>query len=285
MSRICRFDDDRLGIVIGGEVADVSAALDAIPAVRWPYPPGDAVIANWERLGRAIERALGRAPRRPLKEVRLKSPIANPTKVIGIARNRKNLAGEATDPEVVGQPRTDADPMHLFLKANSALAGPSEGIALRFPDRRTDPEAELAIVIGRTGTQIARDRALEYVFGYAIGLDTSLRGMEPPSQRKSIDTYATLGPWIVTKDEIPDPDDVASRLEINGELAQETSTKNFAFDVRSIVANASAFYTLYPGDVIMAGTSPQFKRIVPGDRVHVWFDGIGEMTVDVRAQR
>jgi 2-keto-4-pentenoate hydratase/2-oxohepta-3-ene-1,7-dioic acid hydratase in catechol pathway len=171
----------------------------------------------------------------------------------------------------------------MFLKANSALAGPSEGIAIRFPDRRTDPEAELSIIIGRTGTDIPRDSALDYVFGYAIGLDTSLRGLELASARKSIDTYATLGPWIVTRDEISDPDNVASRLSINGKIAQEGNTSNFAFDIRTLIVNASTFFTLYPGDIIMAGSPPQFKRIVPGDCLDIFFEGIGEMQVQVRA--
>lgn len=146
-------------------------------------------------------------------------------------------------------------------------------------ERRTDPEAELAIVIGKAGTDISRERALDYVFGYSIGLDTSLRGMEPPSQRKSIDTYATLGPWIVTKDEVPDPDHVSSRLFINDTLAQEADTDNFAFDVRTIVRNISSSYTLYPGDVIMAGTPPQFQRIAPGDRIRVEFENVGDMSI------
>jgi 2,4-didehydro-3-deoxy-L-rhamnonate hydrolase len=244
--RICRFDDDRLGVVDGGDVVDVTGVLEALPAVRWPYPPGDAVVAHWDTLAPLVRTAATNGARRPLSSVRLKSPIANPTKVIGVARNRKNLEAETRDPEVVGQAREDGDPMHVFLKANSALAGASEGIAIRFPDRRTDPEAELAIVIGRTGTDIPRERALDHIFGYAIGLDTSLRGLEPPSMRKSIDTYASLGPWVVTRDEIADPDNVASRLAINGDLIQEANTKNFAFDVRAIVVHASAFFTLYP---------------------------------------
>jgi 2,4-didehydro-3-deoxy-L-rhamnonate hydrolase len=261
----------------------VSSALSALPHERWPLPLGDALMRHWARVAPGVAEALATGRRKPVSEAHFKSPIVNPTKVLGIARNRKNLEGEATDPEVVGQPRVDGDPMHFFLKATSALSGTSEGIALRFPGRRTDPEAELAIVIGRTGTDIKREDAFDHIFGYSIGLDTSLRGTELPSARKSIDTYATLGPWIVTRDEIANPDAIASTLWINNAIAQEANTDNFAFDVRTIVADASSFFTLYPGDVIMAGTPPQFKRIVAGDVVDVEFAGIGKMHVQVRA--
>lgn len=254
-----------------------------LPSVRWPYPPGDPLIAHWDRVAPQIERARATGRRTPLSAVELRAPITTPTKVIGIARNRKNLAGETLPPELVGQPRKDGDPVHMFIKAPSAVTGAAQGIVLRFLDRRTDPEAELGIVIGKTATDIPHAQALDYVFGYTIGLDVSLRGIESPSSRKSIDTYALMGPWIATRDEVPDPDRLASTLSINGKVIQEANTSNFAFDVRTLIAHASSFYTLYPGDVIMAGTPPQFEPIRPGDRVAVMFERIGEMEFPVSA--
>ncbi len=144
--KICRYDDDRLGLVDGEVVVDVSAALDVLPALRWPVPMGDFLISNWDRILPAIEAAAVAGARKPLREARLLNPITNPSKIIGIAGNRKNRAAEKLDfgPGVpTGTSRSDSDPVRMFIKANSALAGPSDGVALRFPDRRNDQEAEL----------------------------------------------------------------------------------------------------------------------------------------------
>lgn len=283
--KICRFNDDRLGIVDGDAIVDVSAALDMLPAVRWPYPPGDAVIAHWERLRPAIEAARGKGRRHAIDSVRLLSPVANPTKIIGIARNRKNLAQETLNITLSDSARKDDDPIQMFIKANSALVGPGDGVQLRFTDRRNDPEAELTVVIGRTGTDIPAERAIDHVFGYCIGLDMTLRGPESFSSRKSIDTYAVLGPWVVTRDEVPDPDNVDTSLSINGETIQSANTRDLAFDIRAIVAHASTFYTLHPGDAIMVGTPAGFAPVHAGDAMEAAFSHIGRMRVAVTAHQ
>ena len=282
--KICCFDDFRLGLIDGDIVIDVSAALSALPPRRWPYPSGDAVIANWTTLERKIPAIIADAPRHALAEVRLRSPVANPSKIIGIARNRKNLDQENLGPgNDFAKGRRESDPMHMFIKASSALVGPPDGVALRFTDRRNDPEAELAIIIGKIGTDIAEENALDHVFGYSIGLDMSLRGPEPASSRKSIDSYAVLGPWITTADEIADADNIATRLLVDGEILQDANTNQLAFGIRSIIANASTFYTLHPGDVIMAGTAASFAPIHPGSVMIADFAGLGRMEVAVRA--
>ncbi len=203
--KFCRFDDDRLGMIEGDDVIDVSAALDALPLLRWPYPPGDALCARWEAVRAAIEAALPGAARKPLAEVALRAPVANPGKIVGIARNRKNLQAENLDfvDRSDAGVRKDDDPIAMFIKANSALAGPADGVVLRFPDRRNDPEAELSVVIGKGGSDIAYDDALDHVLGYTIGLDMTMRGKESPSSRKSLDTFALIGPCVATADEIP----------------------------------------------------------------------------------
>lgn len=282
--KICCFDDFRLGLIDDGTVIDASEALSVLPRTGWPQPPGDGVIANWTAIGRRIAEIIDRAPRRGLEAVRLRSPVANPSKIIGIARNRKNLDQEELEPGngfVKG--RSESDPMHMFIKANSALVGPSDGVALRFTDRRNDPEAELAIIIGKRGTDIAEADALGHVFGYAIGLDMSLRGPEPASSRKSIDSYAVLGPWITTADEVADADNIATRLSVDGKILQDANTNQLAFGVRSIIANASTFFTLHPGDIIMAGTAASFAPIHPGSVMMADFAGLGRMEVAVRA--
>ena len=282
--KLCRFNDDRLGVIAGDDVLDVTAALEILPAARWPFPAGDALCTHWATVRPAIEAALETAPRLALADVTLKSPIANPTKIIGIARNRKNLETENLDfvsPE--SNARKDSDPIFMFIKANSAQAGVSDGVVLRFTDRRNDPEAELSIVIGKQGTDIAYKDALDYVFGYTIGLDMTLRGKESASSRKSIDTYALTGPCVTTVDEIPDPDSLGFSLSINGKLIQRSNTSELAFDIRSLIAHASTFYTLHPGDIIMAGTPVGFEPVHAGDTMDVTFDGIGSMSVAITA--
>lgn len=282
--KICRFNEQRLGLVEGDRVVDISAALSALPAMRWPVPPGDALIRHWPSIESDLRSVVETAPRLPLSDARLKSPVANPSKIIGIARNRKNLDDEVLGPEnAFAKGRGDSDPIHMFIKATSALVGPSDGVALRFTDRRNDPEAELAIIIGRGGTDIVESDAFSHVFGYSIGLDMSLRGPEPASARKSIDSYAVLGPWIATADEIPDPDNLDTRLFVDGDILQDASTSQLAFGVRQLIAHTSSYFTLYPGDVIMAGTAASFAPIHPGSVMTADFAGIGRMDVAVRS--
>ena len=282
--KICRFDSDRLGVVDGDVVIDVTAALEAMPALRWPLPAGDPLIRHWPLLKARIAAFMAGAKRIALADVSLKSPITSPSKIIGIARNRRRLADEKIDLGVVaGAARQDDDPIQMFIKAPSAIAGPSDGVALRFPDRRSDPEAELTIIIGKAGSDIRQADAMDHVFGYCIGFDMTLRGKESPSSRKSIDTYAVLGPWIVTPDELGDPDAVDTLLEVNGEVIQRSNTRELAFNMREIIAHASSFYTLHPGDVIMVGTPVGFAPVKVGDTVVADFSGIGRMEVLMRA--
>jgi 2,4-diketo-3-deoxy-L-fuconate hydrolase len=284
--KICRFDDQRLGVVEGDTVLDVTDAVKVLPPLRWPLPCYDVFIANWPSILKEIDSLKAKAPRRPLSEVRLLSPIANPNKIIGIAGNRKNRDSEVIDfgPGIeLNNTRREADPPRMFLKANSALCGCAAGVALRFLDRRTDPEAEFTYVIGKQGTDIPYERAMDYVFGYTIGIDMSLRGSEPPSTRKSIDTYAMVGPWIVTPDEVPDPNNVGFTLTVNGKILQKSNTSNMQFGVAEIISHASKFFTLYPGDIIMAGTPLGFDPSKPGDKLVAEFEHIGKMPFEIHA--
>lgn len=283
--RLCRFDDDRLGLVRDDRVLDVSEALEAIPPARWPLPQGDLLIAHLEAV-RARADALAKGARSlPLAEVKLKSPVANPSKIIAAPVNyQKHLDESRLDKEInVGQEIKTIDYYGLFLKANSSLVGPGEGVALRFPDRRTDHECELAAVIGKAGSGIPRARALDHVAGYAIGIDMSIRGSEDRSFRKSVDSYAVLGPWLVTADEIEAPGALDFTLRVNGELRQQANTRDLIYDVPKLVAYASEFYTLLPGDIIMTGTPEGVSPVVPGDVIVAEMEGIGGMEIAVRA--
>jgi 2-keto-4-pentenoate hydratase/2-oxohepta-3-ene-1,7-dioic acid hydratase in catechol pathway len=173
----------------------------------------------------------------------------------------------------------------IFLKSNSAIVGPSEGIPLRFPDRINEHEIELVVVIGKQGTDIPKAKAKDYIAGYTLGLDMTTRGGEDRSFRKSIDGYAVLGPWFVTADEIADPDDLKITLTCNNDLRQTAETKDLIYDIGRLIEFASSFYTLYPGDVYYTGTPQGVGPVKPGDMLRGKCDQIGEFEIAVRAHQ
>ena len=282
--KICRFNDDRLGIVEGQEVIDVSGALEVIPAVRWPAPVGDGLIANLDAVCDRAAALAGSGKRYALADVVLKSPVANPNKVIGAPVNYYAHQQEAIEDKGVsfGTEIKTIDHYGLFLK-NSVLVGAGEGVDLHFTDRRNDHEIELSLVIGKTAKNVSYENALDYVAGYSIGLDMTVRGTEERSLRKAIDSYSVLGPWLVTADEIADPDKLDFSIHVGDEERQNSNTEKLIFDCRKLIEYGSSFYTLYPGDVIMTGTPEGVGPVVPGDVMHCYCEGIGKMDVVVRA--
>jgi 2-keto-4-pentenoate hydratase/2-oxohepta-3-ene-1,7-dioic acid hydratase in catechol pathway len=284
--KLCRFDDNRIGVVRGGNVHDVTAVLDALPPLRWPAPFGDHLIAHLDRLRPQMELVADMAAPQPVGAVRFLSPVANPSKIIGTPVNYQAHAEEAErDPQIAVYLENRArsiEEQGLFLKASSSLVGPSEGVAVRFPDRRTDHEAELGVVIGRTTGPIAEADALGAVAGYAIALDMVVRGKEDRSYRKSPDSYAVLGPWLVTADELGDPGALSFTLHVNGEPRQAANTRDMIIGIARQIAWASSVYTLHPGDIIMTGTCQGVGPVKPGDVMTVAFERIGEMAVPVR---
>jgi 2,4-diketo-3-deoxy-L-fuconate hydrolase len=284
--RICWFDDNRLGVVQGDKVHDVSEALRVLPAPQYPAATkGDALIANLPKVRQEIDKLLAGAKTKPVKDVRFLSPVANPTKIIGVPVNYLKHAEEAKSQIEVFTTRHQGtiEEQGLFLKANSSLIGASDTVRLRFPERRSDHEMELGVVIGRQGSNISEADALSYVAGYAIALDMVVRGSEDRSFRKSVDTYSVLGPWLVTADEIPDPGNLAFSLSVNGEMRQQSNTSLMIVNVQKQIAWASQFYTLHPGDIIMSGTPEGVSRVVPGDVMHCEIEKVGSMDVRVDA--
>jgi 2-keto-4-pentenoate hydratase/2-oxohepta-3-ene-1,7-dioic acid hydratase in catechol pathway len=283
--RLCRYDDDRLGVVRDGQVFDVTAALELLPAVRWPLPPGDLLIANLAKLKPEIEKLARGNKSKSVAEVKFLSPVANPSKIIAAPVNYQKHIDEAKVDATInfGQDIKTIDFYGVFLKSSSALVGPGEGVALRFTDRRNDHEVELGVVIGKTANNVSRAQAMDYIAGYSIALDMTVRGTEDRSLRKSIDSYAVLGPWLVTPDEIPDPGNLEFSIKVNGELRQHANTKDLIFDIPKLIEYASSFYTLHPGDIIMTGTPEGVGPVKPGDVMHAEFEGIGSMDVKVRA--
>lgn len=290
--RLCRFGDSRLGLVEGRTVRDVTAALEVLPAYRYPLPGYDPLIANLDQVTARIREIATRenapgSPVLPLDGLKLLSPVANPGKIIAAPVNYESHRSEvASDSQLnAGNPGhlVTIHKAGLFLKANSSLVGPGEGIALWHLERRNDHEVELAVVIGKRANNVSRKDALQYVAGYSIGLDISIRGQEDRSFRKSPDSYTVLGPWLVTPDEIPDPGQLDLSIALNGEIKQSSNTKYMTLGVAELIEMASSFYTLHPGDIISTGTPEGVSPIVPGDVIVATIEKIGSMEVNVRA--
>lgn len=287
--KLCRFDEDRLGVVLGDMVHDITDIQTEIRNAARYDMRGDAVISALPQYRARMEAAAAKAPGKKVSEVALLPPVARPTKVMAAPVNYEaHVAEMKAQPHVTGEDKGPTRPpgiqnQGIFLKANSALVGPGEGVAIRFPDRRNDHEVEFVIVIGKQGSRIKRADALGYVAGYTLGLDMTVRGVEDRSFRKSCDGYAPTGPWMVTADEIPDPNDVPFTVHLNGKLQQDAHTKDMIFDVQRLIEFASEFYTIYPGDVIFTGSPPGVSEVHPGDVMHCACALIGEMDVKVRA--
>ena len=284
--KICRFDDDRIGLVQEDKsVLDVTGALDVLPLMKWPVPLGDAFILNLETLTSEMQRLAPDAPSLSLSDITLKSPVANPPKIIGAPINyQKHIDESVTDDGIVSsRPISHISDWGMFLKANSALVGSGEGVALRFTEARNDHEIELAVIIGKKGTNISIEEARSYIAGYAIGLDMTTRGKELQSFRKSADTYAVLGPWLVTADEIPDPNNLDLKISVNGEVRQNSNTQELVYNVEKLIEYTSERYTLYPGDIIMTGTPDGVGPVEPGDVMTCELEGVGIMDVKVQA--
>lgn len=270
--RLCWFDQARLGVVRGTQVHDVTGALDGLAAADGAS--GDTVITHLDVLRDRIESLWATAPRLDVERVRLRSPIANPPRVIAVRSNYSGVERVAANAAVAAP--------DLFLKATTSVAGPADGLELRFPGRRTDHEVELAVVIGRRVDRVRPADALDCVAGYCIAIDFTLRGDEDRGLRKSLDGYTMLGPWLTTPDEAGEIADLAVSLQVNGVTRQAGSTRDMIFDVSAIVAHASQYFSLRPGDVILTGTPPGAGPVAAGDTLRCAISNLGEMSVLVR---
>lgn len=281
--RLARTLDDRWGLVGGETFVDVTASMQQM-GVDASAPTGD-LYRRLAEISPQLQKAAASGGPLPLKEMALRSPVERPGKIVAAPVNYRKHLDEARADEAIsfGNPVAEIKEVGLFLKASSSLIGPGESIRLRHLDRRNDHEIELAVVIGKTADRVSREQALEYVAGYCIGLDITLRGKEDRSFRKSIDTYSVLGPWLVTPDEIGDPAELAISLSVNGNQRQRADVADLVLSVPDLIEFASSFYTLYPGDVIMTGTPEGVGPIVPGDLIEAGITRIGTMRVAVAA--
>lgn len=285
--KLCRFNEGQLGLVLGEEVVDVTAALRLLPACRYPLPAHDLLIANLDAIRDEVQKlaSAAGAERHPLASLRLLSPVANPGKVVAAPVNYLKHLEEAREDKAIHHQNQigEIQRVGMFLKATSSVEGPSAGVKIARPDRRNDHEIELAVIIGKAGRDIAADHALDHVAAYCIGLDMTVRGPEERSMRKSPDGYTVLGPWLTTPDEIADPARLALVITVNGEVRQRANTRDLIMNVPQLIEFASSFYTLKPGDVLMTGTPEGVSQVFPGDLMVAEIEGLGRMAVGIHA--
>ena len=219
-------------------------------------------------------------------DVRLGPPVKRPSKIVCIGLNFKDHAKE-------GGMEVPSEPV-VFFKATSSLVGPNDDLVIPRGGEKTDWEVELAVVIRKKTSYVSEADAMEYVAGYALHNDYSERGFQFDHcgqwvKGKSCDTFAPLGPFLATPDEIPDVDELKIWLTLNGETKQDGTTRNFIFKIPFIVSYLSQFMTLLPGDVISTGTPhgvglgfdpPQYLKA--GDVVELGIDGLGTSRQQVR---
>ncbi|MHB0980922.1 MAG: fumarylacetoacetate hydrolase family protein [Thermoleophilia bacterium] len=222
-----------------------------------------------------------------LESVRLLAPIPEPGKIVCIGLNYRDHAAEA------GLPLPE-EPV-LFAKFANSVVGPGAAIVVPRAVRRVDYEAELGVVIGRRARRVLMERALDCVAGYLCANDVSARDLQPKSGQwtrgKAVDTFLPTGPWMVTADEIPDPQALAIRCVVSGEVLQESNTSEMVFGVAELVSFISATMTLEPGDLVVTGTPAGVgfvrrppRRLEPGDTVSVEIEGIGRLTNTVERE-
>lgn len=269
--RLGVFNDDRLAVVTDDEVIDVTDLVGELNAGREGRL--HSLITAGDITSRLSADRLQSA-RRVDGDIRWKAPLPNPSKILGAPANYRAHVAEMGNPTTIEQ-------WGLFLKASSSVIGDGDTVQLPYTDVRTDQEGELAIIIGREARHVSPEIALDYVFGYTCLLDITTRSTEDRSTRKSYDTFTPIGPFIVTSDEIDDPDNLRLRCWVGEELRQDASTSAMIFGVRELIAYASSVMTLHPGDIIATGTPEGVSGLSGGDTIVVDIERVGTMKVTV----
>ncbi|MCL6219445.1 fumarylacetoacetate hydrolase family protein [Zunongwangia pacifica] len=239
-----------------------------------------------DRLKAWLEKEEGNCPEIS-SEIRLGAPLVRPSKIVCIGLNYVSHAKE-TGMEVPKEPI-------LFFKATSAIVGPNDDVIIPKGSEKTDWEVELAVVIGKKASYVSEEEALDYVAGYTLHNDYSERAFQIERagqwvKGKSCDTFAPLGPFIATKDEIKDPNNLNLWLKLNGEELQNSNTSDFVFNVQQVVSYISQFMSLLPGDIISTGTPfgvgmgfKPARYLKPGDEVELGIEGLGTSKQTARA--
>lgn len=268
-------DDFKLCLLSGDSAVDVSAVVQDIPHLS-PNSLMVGLIANFDAYrDRLAEEARGNGV--PLSAVRVRPPLPQPGNIVCMA---VNYMEDGT--------RSEPAPINAFHKAPTSVIGHGDTMVLPdVPASNFEGEAEVAVVIGRRASHVSAADAMDYVFGYMNFIDGSARGLKPHENRffqvKSRDTFAPIGPYIVTADEIADPHDLRVRLSVNGEVKQDFNTSDMAHNIARCIEWTSSIHALEPGDILATGTNHRgLSSLQDGDMIDLEVEGLGRLSVAIR---
>jgi 2-keto-4-pentenoate hydratase/2-oxohepta-3-ene-1,7-dioic acid hydratase in catechol pathway len=270
------FDDFKLGVLKGETVFDVSHAVRGIPH-SGPHDLIRGLIARFDEHKERLEGAAARAESVPLGKVRIRPPLPKPYNIVCMA---VNYMEDGT--------RTEPAPINAFLKSPFSVIGHGDTMVLPdVPATIFEGEAEVAVIIGKRASNVRASEAMDYVFGYTNFIDGSARGLLPAGntfyQMKSRDTFAPMGPYLVTADEVPDPHSLQIRLWVNAALKQNFNTSDMAHKIPRCIEWVSAIHPLEPGDVLATGTNHRgLSAFQDGDQIELETDRLGRLRLHVR---
>jgi len=293
--RLCRYDEGAAGLIDGETVYPIGDALAATGAVRADATMAEIIdaLANNPAAGAGLE-AARRGTGLSLAGVKLRAPIVNPPAIWAAAANyRAHQAEMKARVNAYDRTQFSADDLmaEIFLKPTSSITGPGGPVILPRIARHVDFECELCAVIGRTAKNVTAGRALDHVYGYTMCWDISIRDPWGKGRhntrniRKGFDTFCGLGPWIVTRDEIRDPQDLRIHVEQNGKSVMEAHTADMINGLRDLIRFLSGVTTLKPGTLLTTGTPAGVSKLAEGDHLKGTIDGIGTMELKVGAER
>jgi len=274
--KLAFFDDFKLGVVTGDTVVDVSDVVKDIPRLG-PQDVIRGVIENFGQYKGKLADAAAKGKGVPVSQVKFHSPLPKPENIICMA---VNYMEDGTMPEPA--------PINAFMKSPSSIIG--DGDTMVLPDMAAsvfEGEAEFAVVIGKKASHVKAADAMNYVFGYTNFIDGSARGVVPPTnvfyQMKSRDTFAPVGPYIVTADEIKDPHKLAIQLTNNGVVMQKFNSDDMAHKIPRCIEWVTSIHTLMPGDILATGTNHRgLNPFMDGDKIELTTEGLGTLHITVK---
>ena len=274
--KILFFDDFKLGVLKGDAVVDVSSLVRELPHTG-PHNLINALIERFADYRQRIEQAVAKGQGIPLGQGRIRPPLPRPHNIDCMA---VNYMEDGT--------RKEPAPINAFHKSPSGVIGDGDTMVLPdVPALIFEGEAEVALVIGKRASNVPAAQAMDYVFGYTNFIDGSARGLPPSGntfyQMKSRETFAPMGPYIVTADEIHDPQRLQIRLWVNGTLKQNFNTSDMAHKIPRCIEWVSSIHTLEPGDVLATGTNHRgLSSFQDGDKIELETEGLGRLHINVR---
>jgi 2-keto-4-pentenoate hydratase/2-oxohepta-3-ene-1,7-dioic acid hydratase in catechol pathway len=292
--KICQYDDNQAGLIEDGQIYPLGRALVSQGLLYERHTMVEVVdaLANNPRAKDAARDVRKLGTPRALKGAKLLSPISNPGSFWCAAANYRahqhEMIGRVGSYDYSNLSKHDLM-AEFFLKPTSCIIGPGETVVLPAIQKHTDFECELCAVIGKPARKVSEDNAMEHVFGYCMAWDFSMR--EPWGKdrhntrnvRKGCDTFGAVGPWIITADEIPDPQNLGFHVELNGKKVMESHTSDMVCSVREQISFLSGLLTLRTGDLLSTGTPAGVAQLAHGDHLVGVMEGIGSMDLRVVA--